>query len=221
MTRTFLKDTWKFCRTHLSAFALIILPFTVPLEIVSVVYHKSVEVGDSFLMAAAPEMLYLLFYPIFGAGVVFYTVSAVDGHRLSASQAWNQGLRNWGRYFLLMAFLMVTVGLGFMLFILPGILLMAKLAFADFELLLQRKHPLDSVQSSWQQTTGHFWVLLQGGLVITAVVYLPIWCITYLLGGFGLYGEVIGSLLRIVESLLMVGYTVFAYRVYDHAHRGQ
>ena len=221
MTFTFLRDTWIFCRTHLTAYALIILPFTVPLEIVAAVYRQSVDVGDSFLMAALPELLYLLLYPIFGAAVVFYTVSAVEGHRLPASEVWQRGLQNWGRYFLLMAFLIVVVGVGFALFILPGILLMAKLAFSEFELLLARKHPLDSVQASWKQTTDHFWVLLQGGLVITAAVYGPIWGLTYLLGGFGLYGEAIGSLLKIVESLLMVAYTVFAYRVYDYAQRGR
>ena len=217
MTAEFLLDTWKFFRTHVVAFAYIILPFTIPLEIVSSLYHQTFDYGDSFVLSALPEFIYIAIYPVFGAAVVFYMASVLKGQPLSVSDAWNLGVQNWGSYLVLTLILIVAVGFGFALLILPGVLLMAKLAFSEFELLLQRKNPFESLQTSWQDTTDYFWLLLKGGVVITGVIYLPIWSINHLLSEGGLYVDIVGSVLRIVESVAMVAYTVFAYRVYDYA----
>ncbi|MDI9244267.1 hypothetical protein [Marinobacter sp. CHS3-4] len=217
MTIEFLLDTWKFFRTHILVFAWIILPFSIPLEILSTVYHQTFDYGDSFLLAALPEFLYIAIYPVFGAAVVFYMASVLKGQRLSVNEAWNLGVQNWGSYLMLTLILVVVVGIGFAFLILPGILLMAKLAFSEFELLLQRKNPLDSLQASWQDTTEYFWMLLTGGLVITGIIYLPIWSINHLVSESGFYPSLVGSLLRVAESVVMVAYTIFAFRVYDYA----
>lgn len=217
MTIEFLLDSWKFFRAHFFILAVIVLAFTVPLEIVSMFYRQLIDYEGSYFLMVLPEVVNVLFYPIYGAAIVFYMASVLDGQRLSVSEAWGLGLKHWASYLVLSVILIIAISFGMALFILPGLFLAAKFAFSEFELLLKNKNPIDSLSSSWQQTEKHLWTLLKGGLVITGVIYLPYMLVIRIVGDLSSYGDLLGSVSRIIESLLMVLYTVFAFRVYDYA----
>lgn len=216
MITEYLSDTWRFFRNHFLAFAGIILPFAIPLELISAFYHHSIDYGDSFFLSVLPDLLYIMVYPVFGVAIIFYIVSVVKkGERLTASDAWALGIRYYSSYLLLTLILVLAIGFGLALFVIPGILLMVKLAFSEFDLLLQGEDPMASLQSSWRKTTDHFWTLMNGGLVITAIIYIPIWTITYAPVFEGAAGLALNSVIAVAESVVLVAYTVFAYRVYD------
>ena len=61
--------------------------------------------------------------------------------------------------------------LGASLFVLPGIWVMVKIAFAEYLLVLRGLTPLAALKQSFQLTRGHFLLVL--GCVMT--VLLPVW----------------------------------------------
>ncbi len=219
MTYTFLLDALKFFRTHFSALALIVLPFTISIELFTMVYQQSVDVEESFALFAFPVFVHLLVYPVYAVGIVFYLSYSIQGQYLSASQAWALGIQHWPKYFLLSLILTIAIGFGFAMLVLPGIFFAVKFAFSEFELLLKDRGVGDSLNVSWQETSDYFWLLLTGGLILTIVVYGPFLVLGEAFDAAGIAISGLDSLARVVESVLMVLYTIFAFRVYDYARQ--
>lgn len=65
----------------------------------------------------------------------------------------------------------VAILLGASLYVLPGIWLIVKLAFAEYLLVLRGMPPLKALQESFAMSTGYFWPML--GCVL--IVMLPLW----------------------------------------------
>ncbi|MCL7942893.1 YciC family protein [Marinobacter sp. ATCH36] len=219
MTKTFLLDTWSFFRANFIAISLIMVPFTIPLEIFSFIYYQNMVGDEAGLASFLPVIVYALFYPIFGAAIVFYIASVINDRDITASQAWALGLKHWPSYFVLTVILILTIGFGFALFILPGLFLAARFAFSEFDLLLEKQDPLQSLRSSWESSREHFWILLNGGLIITFVIYAPYFLLASVLNEAGLYADILDPIVGIIESVLMVLYTIYAFRVYHYAFR--
>lgn len=173
--------------------------------------------NETGLASFVPAVVYLLVYPVFGAAIVFFMASVVHGRAITTGQAWMLGIKHWPSYFLLTVALVVAIGIGFAAFILPGLFLAARLAFSEFEVLLNKNNPLDSLKISWSSSRKYFWVLLSGGLIITFVIYGPYYLIIFLLNETGLHSDIFDSVLSIIESVLTVLYTIYAFRVYDFA----
>lgn len=221
MIKTFLFDTWSFFKANFVAICLIMVPFTIPLEIFSHFYYQNLVQDETGLASFLPVVVYGLLYPIFGAAVVFYIASVINDRHLTASQAWALGIQHWPSYFALTVILILTIGFGFALFILPGLFLAARFAFSEFDLLLDNQGPLQSLKSSWESTRDYFWTLLGGGLVITLVIYAPYFVLVSVLNQTGLYVDILDPVAGIIESVLMALYTIYAFRVYDFASRQQ
>jgi len=217
LTKTFLLDTYAFFKMHLVAIMAILLPFTIPLEIFSFLYYENTPHDDVSFSSFIPAIVYFALYPIFGAALVFYVSFTVKRKSLTTTQAWALGIQNWPSYFLLSAILILAIGFGFALFIIPGLFLAARLAFSEFDLLLKSQNPVQSLASSWTSSREYFWVLLNGGLIITLIIYAPYFLITHLLNETGLHLDFLNPLLSIIESVLMSVYTIYAFRVYDFA----
>lgn len=221
MIKTFLFDTWSFFKANFVAICLIMVPFTIPLEVFSHFYYQNLAEDETGLASFLPVVVYGLLYPIFGAAVVFYIASVINDRNLTASQAWALGIQHWPSYFALTVILIITIGFGFALFILPGLFLAARFAFSEFDLLLNNQGPLQSLKSSWESTRDYFWILLGGGLAITLVIYAPYFLLVSVLNQAGLYVNILDPVAGIIESVLMVLYTIYAFRVYDFAFRHQ
>lgn len=217
MTKTFLLDAWSFFRANLISIILIVFPFTIPLEIFSFFYYQNVDYDEAGLASFVPAIVYLLLYPIFGAAIVFFIASVVNDQNITTGQAWALGIKYWPSYLVLTVILILGIGFGFALFILPGLFLAARLAFSEFDLLLNNQNPTQSLRSSWSSSREYFWVLLNGGLIITFIIYAPYFSLVAIFNGSGLYADIFDLILSIIESVLVVLYTIYAFRVYDFA----
>lgn len=215
MTRTFLFDTWRFFSANFTRIIFIVFPFTIPLEIFSFFYYESLNESERGLVAYIPDFLYVLLYPIFAAATVFFIDSVVNDRTITTTQAWGRALRNWASYLVLTVILIVVIGFGFALFILPGLFLAARLAFSEFDLLIKNESVEKSLGSSWKSTAEYFWVLLSGGLIISLIIYVPYFLLVAILSESGFYSEFLSPVFGVIESALMVLYTIYAFRVYD------
>ncbi|MEM6530174.1 MAG: hypothetical protein AAF653_17880, partial [Chloroflexota bacterium] len=59
----------------------------------------------------------------------------------------------------------IIVGFGFLLFIIPGVYLSARLSFAGYLCLDRGLGPIDAIKTSWDITRGHAATLILYGIV--------------------------------------------------------
>ncbi len=213
-----LSDSWAFFRIHGVALAMIVLPIVAPIEILLSLY-QGFMVSDEFVLAeqAIPMIVGFLAYPVYSVAVVFYIASVISGQSRSTSELWTQGIRYWQPFIILSLLVTIAVMFGLFLLIIPGVIIAVRVAFAEFELLLNDRKPMDAIKIGWAGTREYMWVILGGYTVITVSIYIPL----YFLGAAfdetsGAHG-IVTTFINIAYQFLAVFYTIFAFRVYDMA----
>ena len=216
--QTLLTDSFKFFRNRLFSIVLIVVPVVFPIELFRLRYAESLLGPETDFSSQWPMLLLgLAAYPIHTAGVIFFIASVISGDRLGIKDCWLLGLRFWGPFLMLSLLLGAATTLGFMLFLVPGLIALGRFAFADFDLLLNRHNPVDAMRCSWEATRVYFWLILSGYLVIFAAVIAPYLFLVYVLEDLvkdlGIFEVVLDSLYPVLSTLL----TIFRFRVYDLA----
>lgn len=219
MLKQSLLDSWNFFKNHANTLFLIVLPIVIPLQIALAIIFSDPPASAEGAQNVSPEQLAyvfkrifveFLFAPIYRIAVIVYLASVIDGNILSRMSCWKLGLKYWAPYLALSLIVGFVVSTGLMILILPGIFLMVRLAFAEFELLFNNNSPLGSIKNSFLATGPHFGVILRGYLVIFAVLFAPY----YILSGIMPYA--VASVLSILFSVtLFIAMSIFTYRVYD------
>ncbi len=211
-----LTDSWGFFKRHLGALMAIVLPVVIPLQVIMALYGaNNVEQEGSVSGIFVTSALGLAVYAFYIGAVIFYIASVTSGEKRSTGELYRLGLRFWGPLLLLVLMVAFAVFAGFMLFIIPGILLAIKLAFAEFDLLLNGSNPVDACKTSWQLTRNRKGTLFGGYLIITLVIYVPLFVIEALLGGFNVTHWTVYATTATVTTVCNLFYTIFAFRVYD------
>jgi hypothetical protein len=119
----------------------------------------------------------LLFYPLYSAALILYLDARSNGLHPRGRDLLAASLRLWPRFALLAGLNTLAILLGASLFVLPGLWLMVKLAFAEYLLVLRGLGPMQALHESFVLSTGYFWPMLSCILI----VMLPLW----LLDGLG------------------------------------
>lgn len=218
--QTLLSDTFRFFRNHFIPIVLIIVPVVFPIELFRASYIEAYLGPEPDIASQWPPLLLgLLAYPIHEAGLIFYIASVVSGNRLGVKACWLLGLRFWWPFLLLALFLGFATVLGFALFLFPGLIVLGRLAFAEFDLLLHKKDLIDAARSSWDATKPYFWLILSGYLVIFAAFYVPYFFLVFVLEDLvkdlGIFVVVLDTFYAVLSSLL----TIYRFRVYDLANQ--
>ncbi len=211
-----LLDSFRFFRNHLFSILLIIVPVVFPIELFRARYADSLAGQESNLASDLPMLaLGLLAYPIYAGGIIFFMASIISGDRLNVRSCWLLGLKYWGPFLLLSLLLGAITGLGFVLFIVPGVIALARFSFAEFELLLKGRNPADALRTSWDATRPYFWLILGGYLIIFAAVYVPYFGLIFVLEDLKVELGIFEVLLDTLYAVLSAFFTVFRFRVYD------
>ncbi|GJM43280.1 MAG: hypothetical protein DHS20C21_01220 [Gemmatimonadota bacterium] len=101
--------------------------------------------------------LYSIAYLLGFCASVFLVASQIDGEEIQPGQAWRLAS---GRFWPIIGTALLTtlaVGFGYLVLIIPGILLSVRLMLVFQSLLLDEVAPGDALSRSWELTRGHFW----------------------------------------------------------------
>jgi len=215
-----LRDTWSFFTNHVVALSTIILPIVIPLDVTTAIYQYFFT-GQEFKFSEQliPMIAAFAVYPIYSIGVIFYIASAISGETKDTRTLWLLGVRYWAPYIIMMILIFMVVVAGFLLLIIPGLVIAIRLAFSEFELLLNKHEPTEAMKISWQKTKAYMWVIVGGFLIITIVMYMPYYVITAMIDDKSLFGVVIEMLLGIIYSVIGTLYTIFAFRIFEFADK--
>jgi len=218
MLKKSLTDSWSFFKIHAVAISIIILPIVAPIDILTALYQYFFT-SEEFLFSeqVIPMAISFIAYPIYTVGVIFYIASVISGENIGTKNLWKLGAKFWLPYIILSILVGVVVIFGFILLVIPGVIFTIRYAFSEFDLLLNQSKPLDAMRNSWDTTKEYMWVILGGYVVITIALYVPYYLVASLFVESSISYWVLDTVLNIAYSVLGVLYTIFAFRVYEHA----
>jgi len=218
MLKKSLADSWSFFKIHAVAISIIILPIVAPIDILTALYQYFFT-SEEFLFSeqVIPMAISFIAYPIYTVGVIFYIASVISGENIDTKTLWKLGAKFWLPYIILSILVGVVVIFGFILLVIPGVIFTIRYAFSEFDLLLNQSKPLDAMRNSWDITKEYMWVILGGYVVITIALYVPYYLVASLFVESSISYWVLDTVLNIAYSVLGVLYTIFAFRVYEHA----
>ena len=213
--KRFLSETWSFFADHASLLLWITLPIVIPVEVFDFAFrHFFLTADSSFLVSLIPGVMYFLTYPIYAAALILYIAAAVGGQPINVISSWKMGLNFWAPFLALMVLITIAVFFGFLLLIIPGLIVAIRLSFATFELVLNGKTPVSSLEDSWKSTRGHAWMLFLGGIVIFGAFYVPYFIFSSLFDQPGMAFWLFASASNVVLAVVGIVYTIFVFRVY-------
>ena len=218
MLKKSLTDSWSFFKIHAVAISIIILPIVAPIDILTALYQYFFT-SEEFLFSeqVIPMAISFIAYPIYTVGVIFYIASVISGENIGTKNLWKLGAKFWLPYIILSILVGVVVIFGFILLVIPGVIFTIRYAFSEFDLLLNQSKPLDAMRNSWDITKEYMWVILGGYVVITIALYVPYYLVASLFVESSISYWVLDTVSNIAYSVLGVLYTIFAFRVYEHA----
>ncbi|ATH80703.1 MULTISPECIES: YciC family protein [Pseudomonadaceae] len=167
-----LRDAWFFFSHNLAAIARITLPLLLLEAICQVLLAAQLGADAN---PAYGILLGVLFYPLYAAPLILFLHARSSGREASAGQLFAAALQLWPSFALLAGLSTLVIMLGLSLFIVPGIWIMVRLAFAEVILVLRQEPPMRALQSSFGLTEGRFWPVF----VCLANVLVPLWLLDW------------------------------------------
>jgi hypothetical protein len=120
---------------------------------------------------------YLIGTPIF-YGSAYAWLRAVSGTRPTVSDLFVPFQRNWVACVLAQILLTIVVVIGFVLLVVPGIILAVRLSFVPFLIVDEGRGPVDALLESWNRTAGYgltiFYTALLGIVIVLVGLVLLI-----------------------------------------------
>jgi hypothetical protein len=213
--RTMLQDGLRLFKTFSPGIAWIVLPIFIPVELFDAFYtSRFIHESSSFSLYLPPMVLRFMAHALYKGALIFYLASIISGKMIGPKAAWALGIKFWPRMILLNLMVWISLTAGFVVMIAPGVYLLGRLAFAEFELLLNQRDPLDAMKASWAQSGSYVWIILGGYLIISVILYVPYYIPVAL---FHIRESDLGIMVNVIDimySFLSVTYTLFAFRVY-------
>lgn len=202
-----LRDAWYFFSHNLLTIARLCLPLVV-LEAV---------LQQQLAAAVAPEsktlyriLLGLLFYPLYTGALILFLDARSNGQTPAPRNLLAASLGLWPAFALLAGLSTLAILLGASLFVLPGLWLMIKLAFAEYLLVLRGIGPMKALQESFEMTNGYFWPML---LCVLSVA-LPLWMLDGWLQQNRPDDNLTGVALSSLNGFLQLFSTVVVFRLF-------
>jgi uncharacterized membrane protein len=177
-----LDTSFSLYRRHFAALATVALICTgVPL-----VLRLFLETAGGIFNNLALALLYgisLVVLNLVATGATVFIVSeSYLGRPISAREALDRATPYIGRILVCSLLLALVVGLGFLLLLIPGIMLAVGLALAIPAVVLEPRSSASAALSrSWELTRGARWRIFGLGVTLVVLLYIPVLAITGLL----------------------------------------
>lgn len=146
------------------------------------------------------------------SSVVTYLSELSTGNSISAGQAVVLSLRILPNMLILLVICTIIIYFGFMLFILPGIILAIGFSLSPIILITVKNiMPLRAMSQSWKIAFRHWWLILAILLLWLALQML----LTMLLGEFRFLPSMVNNIISFTLNNLLTSFTlIYFFRLY-------
>lgn len=163
-----LSDGYLFFRDHFQQIAALCLPFIFGATLLNFVLASSYH--ESPMSLFGPLMVNLMAYPLYTAALVHLMARRIRQEQPKNGDLLIAAVGCYAPFLVLKIMLMLIIGLGLTLLIIPGIYLAVRLAYAEFHVVLFNHPPFEAIRRSLRDTRSHFFLLW----ILLVVTYIPI-----------------------------------------------
>ncbi len=135
---------------------LVVVVFMVPLEVDG-------EEFDTLLQFLSTAYA-LLLYPIVNYGADMIFLKSVRGDQVEVKRIFD-GFRNYINVVLASLLTFGLIGIGLVVFLIPGIYVACRLAFVSYLVMDEGLDPIAAVEASWRITRGHAFKIFTLGVL--------------------------------------------------------
>jgi hypothetical protein len=215
LLKTFLRDSFQFLWDHLRQIALIILPISIPASLLSTASEEWVKEDAGGAVSMLPMLIDAMVAPLYEAALILFVARTIQGERLDTLTSWRLALPLWLPLLALYILVGLAVGAGLILLIVPGVIIGARLVFAEFELVLEKRPVGEALSRSWAASKPYVWTIILGYLLLLFLILGSSYLVAMILDT---ESAIVGVLVGACYSVLGAVTTVFVYRVYYESH---
>ncbi len=125
--------------------------------------------GMIILQILAAVYWLLVFSVVKYGGNLMY-LRAIRNEKFEISEMFDGFKKNYINIILANLLTFAIIGLGFVLLIVPGIILACRLAFVSYLVMDKNMEPVAAIEKSWEMTKGHGWQIFGMGLLVIPIV---------------------------------------------------
>jgi hypothetical protein len=194
-------------KSNASKLILIVAVVVVPLSLIGALIGQAFAGNDKVvagqtisdrsvvaivLGAIVAAIIAIIISAVLQAAMMRAAALATIGDPVDVSESYRWGLKRFGSV-LLVAFLVgLTIGIGFILIIIPGIIFLTLLSVSIPAVVIENRRGTDAMKRSWNLAKEHFWHVL-GVVVVAWIITTVIGSILGSLGGDNWFGAWIFS----------------------------
>jgi uncharacterized membrane protein len=148
-----LRQGWQAMKSQFLVYFLAVLvlaAFLIPFDI----YDEGDRGRDSGLLALIETAYMLLLYPVIQYGADLLFLRGVRGDAVKVNSLF-EGFGNYINVVLASLLVLGLVGIGVVVFVIPGIYVACRLVFVGYLVMDEGLDPIAAVEASWRITRGH------------------------------------------------------------------
>lgn len=120
---------------------------------------------------------WLLILPVLKFGADFMFLKSIRNQSYKIQEMFHGFRDNYLNIILANLLTVAIVGLGFIFFIVPGIIFACRLAFVSYLVMDKNLEPVAAVEKSWQMTQGYGWSIFWMGMLAIPIVIGGLICL--------------------------------------------
>ena len=137
----------------------------------SVVRDSDADISAGMIILQILAAVYwLLVFSVVKYGGDLMYLRAIRNEKFEISEMFDGFKKNYINIILANLLTFAIIGLGFVLLIVPGIILACRLAFVSYLVMDKNMEPVAAVEKSWEMTKGHGWQIFGMGLLVIPIV---------------------------------------------------
>ena len=162
------KQLWKYF-LYLFLVSIIIVVLQVPMGVADSIKHD-ITPGVIVLQVFA-FFYWILLFPIFSYGADLIYLRAIRDEEIDLKEMFI-GFKNYVNIILAHLLATAIIGLGFIFFIIPGIIFACRLVFVPYIVMDRNLDAVKAVEKSWKMTAGHGWKIFGMGVLSFFIIVL-------------------------------------------------
>ena len=209
-------ETLAFFKTFILDIARFLVPVTLPIVLLETwVAFRAMETEAAGLIHWVPFGINFLFRPVYTAGLIWLISGLAAGEERSIRACLGVGFRCWAD--LLGVYLISTVVIfaGLLALVVPGLIFFARLALAEFCVVLEGMNPREALLKSNGRARGFTGEILACTVVLSFLLIGVDIISSYALARLSLQGFGAAVITSMVFMVLSATLTVLFYRFYD------
>jgi hypothetical protein len=170
---------------------------------------QSVEVLESrgfflvLLVILVGAAISVIITALLQAALLRAAAQATIGDPVDIDQSYRFGLKKFGSVLLVSILVGISVAIGFLLLIIPGIILLGFLAVSVPAVVVEDVRGTNAMRRSWALVSGNFWHAL--GVVVVAAIITGI--IAGLIGSIGGSNRIVGAIFTAIAQVIVAPYS--------------